>query len=67
MNNYPFIIRKSDAPLSEPLPYTVYQCAQFALFCKRHNITFGNNVEYRAGIKQYYSNSYDAEVSGTII
>ena len=44
------------------LPYTVYQTAQFALFCKRHDIIFGNNVEYQAAIKQYYSNDYDCEI-----
>lgn len=50
-----YIVRKTDAPLSKPLPYTVYQMAEFAMFCKRHNMTFNNTLEYRGAITQYFT------------
>lgn len=34
--------------------YTQEQLAEFAEFCKRHQITFNNLIEYYSAIAQYY-------------
>ena len=48
-------IKPANAPLTEAYQYTIKEMAQFALFCKRHGFTFGNPTEYRAALKQFYS------------
>lgn len=34
--------------------YTQEQLAEFAEFCKRHQITFNNLIEYNSAIAQYF-------------
>jgi len=34
--------------------YTQKQIAEFAKFCKRHQLTFANMIEYNSALAQYF-------------